>query len=43
MVIAAEDKNQPARGGTNTFVHRYERRKIREQLRQIDRTLTDRD
>jgi hypothetical protein len=31
-----ERKHQPARGGSKTFVHRYERRKIREQLRQLD-------
>jgi hypothetical protein len=31
-----ERKNQPARGGTKAIVHRYERRKIREQLRHLD-------
>jgi hypothetical protein len=34
--VAVERKNQPARGGTKTSVHRYERRKIREQLRHLD-------
>jgi hypothetical protein len=33
---AIERKHQPARVGTKTFVHRYERRKIREQLRNLD-------
>jgi hypothetical protein len=35
-LAAVERKNQPARGGSKTFVHRYERRKIREQLRRLD-------
>ena len=29
-------KLRPARGGTKTFLHRYERRKIREQLKHLD-------
>ena len=33
---AVERKNQPARAGTKSSVHRYERRKIREQLRHLD-------
>jgi len=38
-----ERKHQPARGGSKTFVHRYERRKIREQLRHLDWALAGAD
>jgi hypothetical protein len=31
-----ERKNPPARNGTKTCANRYERRKIREQLRHLD-------
>ncbi|MGA2244610.1 MAG: hypothetical protein ABSH48_06420 [Verrucomicrobiota bacterium] len=31
-----ERKHQPARAGAKTSTHRYERRKIREQLRHLD-------
>jgi hypothetical protein len=31
-----ERKLTPVRSGTKTSAHRYERRKIREQLRQLD-------
>lgn len=35
-VAASERKKQPARTGTKSVLHRYERRKIREQLRHLD-------
>ena len=38
-----ERKHQPVRGGTKAFVHRYERRKIREQLRNLDWALAGAD
>ena len=38
-----ERKNPPARNGTKTFAHRYERRKIREQLRHLDWALAGAD
>lgn len=38
-----ERKHQPARGGNKTVLHRYERRKIREQLRHLDWTLANGD
>lgn len=38
-----ERKNPPARGGTKSIVHRYERRKIREQLRHLDWALVGED
>jgi hypothetical protein len=31
-----ERKHTPVRSGAKTFTHRYERRKIREQLRHLD-------
>lgn len=31
-----ERKQTPARAGSKPLVHRYERRKIREQLRRLD-------
>jgi hypothetical protein len=31
-----ERKHTPVRSGNKTFAHRYERRKIREQLRHLD-------
>jgi hypothetical protein len=42
-LAAVERKNQPTRGGTKTSVHRYERRKIREQLRHLDWALANSD
>jgi hypothetical protein len=33
---AVELKHTPVRSGTKAFAHRYERRKIREQLRRLD-------
>jgi len=43
QAAAVEQKNQPARGGAKTSLHRYERRKIREQLRQLDWALPGAD
>jgi hypothetical protein len=38
-----ERKHAPARSGTKTITHRYERRKIREQLRHLDWALANVD
>jgi hypothetical protein len=38
-----ERKNAPARPGTKTFSHRYERRKVRQQLRHADWALNAED
>jgi len=40
---AVERKHTPARAGSKVFVHRYERRKIREQLRRLDWALPGED
>jgi len=41
---AAVERKKPAgRPGTKTFTHRYERRKIREQLRHLDWALVGAD
>lgn len=40
---AVERKNQPSRGGPKPLAHRYERRKIREQLRHLDWALANID
>ncbi len=36
QAAAVDRKGQPVRFGTKTFSHRYDRRKIREQLRHLD-------
>ena len=36
LAATAERRTSPARAGTKTVAHRYERRKIREQLRRLD-------
>jgi len=38
-----ERKQTPARSGAKTITHRYERRKIREQLRHLDWALAGLD
>ncbi len=41
--LSVDRKNPPARSGTKTVTHRYERRKIREQLRHLDWALVGED
>jgi hypothetical protein len=41
--LAVDRKNPQLRVGTKTFAHRYERRKIREQLRHLDWALPEVD
>jgi hypothetical protein len=43
QAAAIERKQPPSRSGTKTLVHRYERRKIREQLRNLDWALAGND
>jgi hypothetical protein len=38
-----EQKHSPTRSGTKASAHRYERRKIREQLRRLDWALAGED
>ncbi len=42
-VAIIERKHTPVRSGTKTIAHRYERRKIREQLRHLDWALANVD
>jgi len=42
-VAIIERKQTPLRSGTKTIAHRYERRKIREQLRHLDWALVGAD
>ena len=43
LATALERKNPSLRSGTKTSAHRYERRKIREQLRHLDWALAGED
>jgi len=41
--LSVDRKNPPLRAGTKTGAHRYERRKLREQLRHLDWALVGED